>query len=126
MKSPFYEYKLNTTEARALRYCQELKAYNGGSIRIEWRKSRIYGHNPVILHQGKNTVNISGCGYDKQSAALAELLCYMADDKERYLDIQSKAGCGQESVIRELARIGWKLEQTYNGTIEEEFRLSRL
>lgn len=48
------------------------------SIRVEWKKSRVWGYNPtatVIINQANRyTGSASGCGYDKLTAAIAEAL----------------------------------------------------
>lgn len=52
------------------------------TISIEWRKSRIWGHNPharaeVRFHDGTyqsvDGFTCSGCGYDKESTVIAEI-----------------------------------------------------
>lgn len=48
------------------------------SIKVEWHKSRTWGYNPeasvFTYGSGTQTGTASGCGYDKESAAVAEAL----------------------------------------------------
>lgn len=45
------------------------------SVSVEWHKSAMWGYNPAAQVRAWNTVTTgtaSGCGYDKQSAAIAD------------------------------------------------------
>lgn len=45
------------------------------NVNITWRRSRTWGNNPtayVYTNNGSTTGSASGCGYDKESAAVAE------------------------------------------------------
>lgn len=45
------------------------------SVSVEWHRSRTWGNNPhavVITDAGTTSGSASGCGYDKESAAIAE------------------------------------------------------
>lgn len=45
------------------------------AVSVEWNKSRMWGYNPaveVITNTGRTTGSASGCGYDKESAAIAD------------------------------------------------------
>lgn len=48
------------------------------TVSVEWRKSRTWGANPTatayIYGENAHTGTASGCGYDKESAAVAEAL----------------------------------------------------
>ena len=46
-------------------------------ISVEWKKSRVWGANPTATITGSGSYSTgyaSGCGYDKESAAIAEAL----------------------------------------------------
>ena len=47
-------------------------------INVEWKRNRAWGNNPtaevIVVGEGTYTGHASGCGYDKQSAAVAEAL----------------------------------------------------
>lgn len=64
-------------------------------IEVEWKKSRTWGHNPnaeVWTSGGYyNTGRASGCGYDKESAAVAEALAG-SHSLRRFL-IENKIEC---------------------------------
>jgi hypothetical protein len=46
------------------------------SINVTWARSRTWGYNPTaeVWAHGRTTGHASGCGYDKQSTAVAEAL----------------------------------------------------
>ena len=51
---------------------------SSASITVEWAKSRTWGANPTAellnIGNGRTTGHASGCGYDKESAAIAEAM----------------------------------------------------
>ena len=57
------------TQAESLQYIE---------IRVEWNRSRTWGYNPSVeawtTGSYYNTGKASGCGYDKESAAIGEAL----------------------------------------------------
>lgn len=66
----------NLTAARL----EKLKAAEGAketcyfSVSVEWKKSKTWGYNPTATVRGlaeDTTDGASGCGYDKESAAIA-------------------------------------------------------
>jgi hypothetical protein len=118
--------KLTVTEARARAFCGTLNQYDGGEIGIEWKKSRMWGHNPVITYHGGKCTNIGGCGYDKLSAALASVLCFLfPEDSEAFNTIAALGGCGESTVREKLLPLGWKLERTASGSSFDGYRLTR-
>lgn len=108
--------RLTTCEARAQRWASNNREQGDTVFSIEWRKSKMWGHNPVIeSHEGK-MCNVSGCGYCKLSTALAEVLCFLFPvDSEEFNDIRSKGGTGENSVISTMKKHGWTLEKTASG-----------
>lgn len=73
------------TIAQRLAHLQEVEkagALGSVTVSIEWKKSRMWGSNPKaearVMDAGGNfagmyyTDNISGCGYDKESTAVAQ------------------------------------------------------
>ena len=70
--------------------------------------------------------NISGCGYDKLSAALASVLCFLFPvGTEEYNQVISLGGCGVPAVRDTLAKHGWILQATASGKTYDVFDLSR-
>lgn len=76
-----------TFEKQAIRFLSRLNAAEKApdvvsvEISVEWTKSRVWGYNPqarvrVYMNGGweEYTGAASGCGYDKESAAVAEAL----------------------------------------------------
>lgn len=47
-------------------------------VNVEWKRNRTWGNNPtaevIVVGEGRYYGSASGCGYDKQSAAVAEAL----------------------------------------------------
>ena len=119
--------KLTTCEKRAIAFCEQLKAYDGGTVAVDWKRSAMYGMNPVIEHDGGKCCNISGCGYDKLSAALASVLCFLFPiGSDAYNDIASQQGAGESSIRDTLSKHGWKLDKTASGKTYDGYNLSRL
>ena len=119
--------KLTTVEKRARAMCQALNENNGGDFAVEWRKSRDYDRNPVILWHGERACSVSGCGYCKHSTALADVLCWLFPaDSEPHLRIARRGGAGVSSVMAALEENGWKLEYAASGSNFDSYRLSRL
>lgn len=45
------------------------------AVTVEWKKSRMWGSNPTAhTSDGDRSESIGGCGYDKESTAIAEVL----------------------------------------------------
>ena len=123
MKAP----KLTICESRALAYCERLKSNDGGTVAVDWKKSANYGMNPTIEHHGAKCCNISGCGYDKLSAALAAVLCFLfPQGSEDFHGIVRLGGSGESTVRAELAKRGWKLEKSASGKTYDVYDLSRI
>jgi hypothetical protein len=93
-------------ETRARDYCRHLIETEGGSILVHWKKSSMYGSNPVIRDQtGEICTRISGCGYDKLSACLCEALHWLFPDP-----VNLGSGAGVRRVQENLLKRGWILE----------------
>lgn len=69
-------HKRMTKELENIDAMMATKAPNFISIRVEWHKSPIWGYNPVaeVVTGIYTTGKASGCGYDKESAAVASAL----------------------------------------------------
>ena len=120
--------KLNTTETRAKNMCETIISNGCGSINMEWRKSNMYGHNPAILdNRGNKCCNVSGCGYCKESTALADVLRYLFFlDSNEYRKILAAGGSGVSSIIAKLETFGWKLEKTVSGSSYDVFSINKI
>ena len=55
---------------------EKAPAISSGSVSVEWKKNSTWGANPTALFlsigQGETSGHASGCGYDKESTAIAE------------------------------------------------------
>lgn len=119
--------KLTAVEKRAKAFCEALKAQDGGSIMVEWRKSAMYGYNPVICNYADEKVtNVSGCGYCKHSTALADCLQFLGETEEDRNAIARTGGAGVQVTIRALEAIGWHLVLTHSGKSFDCYTLSNL
>lgn len=118
--------KLTTTERRAKDYCDDLRRYDGSTILVEWKRSAMYGMNPVIESAHGKCTNVSGCGYCKLSTALAECLRFLGETPEQVMAIWRTAGAGVSSVESALAAIGWKLEGIASSRTSDHYRLTRM
>lgn len=119
--------KLTICEQRAGKYCAQLIANDGGTVAVDWKRSAMYGMNPVIEHHGGKCCNISGCGYDKLSAALASVLCFLfPQGSEAFNAIAPLGGCGESTVRDALAKHGWKLAKSASGKTYDVYDLSRI
>ena len=108
--------KLTVVQKRAKAFCEVLKTQEGGSIAVEWKKSDMYGFNPVICnYAGEKVTNVSGCGYCKHSTALADCLQFLGETEEERNSIARTGGAGVSSTIAALAAIGWHLSLTHSG-----------
>lgn len=118
--------KLTTVERRAANYCGDLNQYNGGRIVIEWKKSATWGSNPVIESYHGKCTNVSGCGYCKESTALADVLCFLFPvDSDAYNDVRRTGGAGVSSVVTALAKHGWTLEKLCGTKTSDVYDLKR-
>lgn len=109
-------------EKRALAACQEIEREGTGSFAVVWKKSRDYGQCPSISNwHGEKVAHASGCGYDKQSAVLVDLLCWLAPRR-----VLKSHGAGLRSLQAELRELGWELACDYDGKTEEGYTISRI
>ena len=121
------ERKLTIVEARAKRHCERLKESNGGTIVVDWRKSRTWGSNPVIEnYEGEKLCSVSGCGYCKHSTALADVLQFLGETEEQRNAIARTGGAGVASVADALKVIGWRMEFKAGTKTSDVHELSRI
>ena len=119
--------KMTTVEQRAKSHCERLKAHNGGTIVIEWRKSAVWGSNPVIKNgSGEKICSVSGCGYCKHSTALANALQFMGETEEQRNAIARTGGAGVSSVVSALKECGWNLEAKSGSKTIDLHELTRM
>jgi len=100
--------KLTKTEENAKLLCEWIRKGLRKGLIIEWRKSHTWGMNPHIsLGDDREAVRVSGCGYCKESTALAHCLCWLLEpDTEAFKDVSRTAGrwrikrCGRTGKTR--------------------------
>ena len=117
--------RLTKAEMRALDFCETAKRYGNANFTIEWVKSRTWGMNPTFFWRDGNAVSVSGCGYDKLSAALAQLLSALGSTREECLSIGVLGGSGESSVIDALKAIGWTLRKVAGSRNSDSYTLTR-
>ena len=120
--------KLTTCERRALVFCQSLADNDGGQIQVHWSRGGTYGSQASIYSgTGGLCYRTGGCGFDKLSSCLANVLRFMAPlGADEHRRIWGAGGAGLCSVQDRLAAIGWKLEQIVNSKNLDVFQLSRM
>lgn len=93
-------------EKRAAAWCEDLKRAGGLYLTVEWVRSKTWGRCARVLdHRNQKVAHAGGCGYDKESAVLAELLCWL-DDR-----ISECSGAGIQAVQKKCVEAGWFLEK---------------
>jgi len=119
--------KLTTCEQRAKAYCEDIRKHGSTQLVIEWKKSRTWGNNPIIEnHYGEKCCNVSGCGYCKESTALADVLQFLGETDEQQNSIARTGGAGVSSVVDALKAIGWKLEAIARPKTADVYRIERI
>ena len=105
---------------RASRWCDELKRTGGAYLTVEWVKSKTWGRCARIMdHRNEKMAYAGECGYDKESAVLTELLCWL-DDR-----ISGCSGAGFRSVQGKCAEAGWDLAQLVSGNVFDIYLIKR-
>lgn len=110
-------------------------------VTVEWRRSRTWGLNPLVTVSAGDCVTdgkASGCGYDKESAAVASAMnknlsilrvwydhaerggqfAYSMFGTERGMLPCMDGGCGMSSVIEVFEKLGYKCEQEHGKTFD--------
>jgi hypothetical protein len=118
--------KLTTLETRASNLCQSIRDGLTTSVSVDWVKSREYGQNPRIYHHGEKCTTVSGCGYCKLSAALADVLQYLGNTEEQRLAIARTGGAGVSAVTCALAAAGWSFAPTASGRTYDVYSIARI
>jgi hypothetical protein len=117
--------KLTTIEKRAEQYCLNLLRFQGGQINMEWKRSAMWGANPVISSYDGKCTNISGCGYDKESSALAQCLRFLFEQgSDAYNEVWGTGGAGFNSFADVMAKHGWKIVKVASGKMFDAYQLS--
>lgn len=112
-------------ESRAILACDSIRECGRAEFGMEWRPSRTWGRIAVILWRNEKVSEASGCGYDKESAALANFLRFLATDPAGQAAIHAGHGAGFCTVQEKLNAAGWILRKTYSGKWEDGFSLER-
>ena len=117
--------KLTQIEKRAKQFAQDVYTYGSARIVVYWKENRTWGLNPSVEGNGEKIGYASGCGYCKESAALADALRFLGKDDEEQRSIWRTSGCGVEAVRRALESCGFELQARYCGKRENSYRVIR-
>lgn len=118
--------RLTVTEKRAAAFCASLVQFNGGNVSVDWIKSATWGMNPRIVDRGGKCSNISGCGYCKLSACLAQVLRFLFPiNSAAYSEVWGTSGAGESSVMSALAKHGWTLTKNASGKTYDVYTLTK-
>ena len=82
-------------------------------INVDWVRNRTWGSNPKVelwTNCGCYTGSASGCGYDKESSAIAEALNQSAEVKKALYTLAEKMlkKMGENAHISEYAHTSWR------------------
>lgn len=86
------------------------EGFSWARISVEWKRSRTWGANPtakLIMAGSRTTGSASGCGYDKESAAIAEALNENPAALAMLYDLAEKALCEGKSPASKTACTGF-------------------
>lgn len=119
--------KLTKTEKRAAEFCAQLIQNRGGSVSVDWAKSATWGMNPTIRHLGEKCCQVSGCGYDKLSTALAGVLRFLfPQESQEHSEVWQTGGAGESTTERTLAKYGWTLKKVASGKTYDCYDLRKV
>jgi hypothetical protein len=122
--------RLTKTEQAARDFCASLEGYESGyavPFRVIWTKSRTWGNCPSVETMGETRLAyVSGCGFDKLSAGLSQVLCFLPGLTEAQAHAIERANsAGFPAIVRACREAGWELVQTYSGKTEDGFTIRR-
>jgi len=118
--------KLTAMEKRAKIFAQDVYTYGSAHLAVIWKENRTWGLNPSVEGNGEKIGYASGCGYCKESAALADALQFLGKDDEEQRSIRESSGCGVETVRRALQSCGFELQARYCGKRENSYRVFKI
>lgn len=123
--------RLTLTEREAMAWCARLPEYEPGfpvPFRVIWTRSRTWGNCPSVETLGETRLAyVKGCGFDKLSAALSQVLRFLPGlTPDGRQGIERANSAGLPAVAAACAAAGWELTQTYSGKNEDGFTIRRL
>lgn len=144
------------SKLKELVFDPNLKDIDTLTINVEWRRSQIWGMNPTaetyIPSIGTvSSGSIGGCGYDKQSTAVANVLNQVPQFKKLMFELKNKSkntkiknrelfgygsgcgilprfegGVGVSCYYSIFEKIGYKFETISNGKNFDVYRISKI
>lgn len=147
--------KRNENSLQKLQF-NELPQINELTITVEWKKSKIWGMNPTAESYVNgigfvSSGSISGCGYDKQSTAVANVLnqvpqfmqlMYSFKDKSKNVNLKNhevfgygsgygvlpsfEGGVGVSCYDRIFNKIGYKFETLSSGKTFDVYKITKI
>jgi len=122
--------RLGKFERSAKAFCEALEGYEAGypiPFRIVWMQSRTWGGCPSVETMGGTRLAyVGGCGFDKLSAGLSQVLRFLPGLSEEQARAISRANsAGAPAVVNACLAAGWELCQVYSGKAEDGFTIRR-
>jgi len=119
--------KLTTTETRAKALCDKFNQYGEGAVTVEWKRSSMYGSNPSISSYAGKCCNVSGCGYCKESTALADVLRFLfPHGTTEHNTVWTTGGAGVSSVMHAMECCGWNLKKVAESKTSDSYTLTKI
>lgn len=105
-----------------------LEAGVAPQIHVEWYQSKMWGRCPrVVYPDGTVVCRVNGCGFDKLSTILVDVLCtapFLSEDARDA--ISGKSGAGVSSLVHALSLYGWELVHIVDNASFDAFELRAL
>ena len=131
--------KLTKLQQAAQSVCDTIQKRGELLFVADWKKST-YGYCPSIFAWNQKVSFAGGCGYDKESAALASFLCFLFEAPtkikgESYQDllarssnakIASLGGVGFDAIAEELKKNGWLLHRNHASETITAYQIKRV
>lgn len=110
------------------RLANALEAGVPAQIHIEWYTSKMWGRCPrVVYPDGTVVCRVNGCGFDKLSTILVDVLYkapFMTEDAQDA--VAGKAASGVSSLTHVLSLHGWELVRIVDSASFDAFELRAL
>ena len=131
--------KLSKLEQASKSVCDSIQKRGELLFVADWKKTA-YGYCPSIFAWNQKVSSAGGCGYDKESAALASFLCFLFEAPkkikgETYQDllarstnakIASLGGVGFDAIAEELKKNGWLLHKNHASETLTAYQIKRV
>lgn len=111
-------------EKRALAFCQRVKERGYGSFVCRKTRSKI-SNNLQGKAYGEKIACMTGCGYNKEAALLADVLRWMGETEKDWQTLWIVGEGGFHTIRGLLAPMGWDLLKEHESESGTIFRIER-